>query len=147
MNYRKSIGVCLVLCLACLSACASTSAPSDPPSVSPADPLPCNAVCVTLTDNTIESSQVTFTAGVSYSFVVRNKGKAPNNFIIQSIPQGPGGPYNQILYMVSAIPPGESWSFVFNFPITAGQTAIEFSTTLDDGSGSGVVLPVQADLG
>jgi len=147
MNYRKGIGVCLVLCLACFTACASTSAPADPPSVSPADPLACNAVCATLTDNTIESAQVTFIAGVSYSFVVTNKGKAPHNFIIQSIPQGPGGPYNEILYMMNAIPPGESRSFIFNFPITAPQTAIEFSTTLDDGSGSVVLLPVQANLG
>ena len=89
MNFRRMIGAFLVLSVACLTACASRSAPADPPHVSPRNPAACFGVCVTLTDNEIESSRVTFTVGDTSYFVVTNKGKAPTNFIIMTEPQGP----------------------------------------------------------
>jgi hypothetical protein len=78
MNYRMHIGVLLVLCLAYLTACMRGSRPPDPPHVAPPDPPACHAVCVTITDNEIASSRVTFLAGRAYSFVVTNQGKAAN---------------------------------------------------------------------
>jgi hypothetical protein len=109
----------------------------------------CNAVCVTLMDSKIESSHVTFFVGYPYNFVVTNNGKVPHDFIIKTEPQGPnpGGLYDEILYIARAIPPGASRSFVYAFPITAPQSAVEFATSLADPADAGVLLPVQVEPG
>lgn len=108
MTYRKSAGLLLALCFACLTACASRSTTAVPAHMTPTDSPACIGVCVTLTDTEIESSRVTFIAAERYDFVVTNKGKVPNTFIIKLAPPGPdvGSPYNEILFQSLEIPRG-----------------------------------------
>jgi hypothetical protein len=149
MNVRRMIGAFLFLSVTCLTACASRSVPADPPHVAPTKPAACPGVCVTLTDNKIESSRVTFNVGHAAYFVVTNKGKAPTNFVIMTEPQGPNpaGSYNRILYITSATPPGSSRSFTYAFPIIAPQSTVEFASDLVDPGDPVVQLPIQVDLG
>ena len=149
MTYRMSVSMFLVLCLACLTACASRSMPSDPAHVAPTHPSASIAVYVSLMDNKIESSLVTFYVGHPYHFAVTNRGKTPRDFLIKTEVQGPNphGPYNQLLHISSAIPPGASRSFTYIFSIIAPQSAVEFVTRLPGSGSPGPQLPVQVEQG
>lgn len=104
-------------------------------------------VQITITNTGLTSSLTTFLASTAYSFTVTNHSKNASNFIIRTHPEVPNAstkPSKQILYLLPAtqLPAGATQHFTFEFPITAIQSSLEFSTTLPGPSDTGKHLPV-----
>jgi uncharacterized cupredoxin-like copper-binding protein len=101
-----------------------------------------NQVDITLADNTIDASMITFQVGVPYTFVVTNTGRHAHNFNINP-PVSVAGSLEQALDSALLIvpqeqlSPGQTATVVFTFPDTAAGQLLEFSCLIrrhyDDG--------------
>jgi len=126
MKYRLVLGLFLVLFLLLLAACGSSTTPSS--GQGQATPSGSQTVQVTLSDNKVESSLTTFTAGMPYHFVVTNSGQVAHQFVM--IPMGMGMEHMSVdemhhaaLYMYDSVAPGETRMFDYTFASsTAGQS-------------------------
>ena len=139
----------IVALAACNSAGTSSNNSTAPTPVIPGS----RRVDVTITDNSITSSIRTFKTGITYTFVVTNKGHVPHDFIIKERAKGPNPgplPHDGVLYVMSStqLTPGATRSFNYVFPISAPQTDVQFTTHLAGPGGSeGPYIPVQVVLG
>ncbi|HZT99546.1 MAG TPA: hypothetical protein VFA10_07800 [Ktedonobacteraceae bacterium] len=139
----------MVVLTACGSAGTSSNNSTAPTPITSGS----HQVQVTVTDNKITSSVTTFKTGITYDFVVTNKGHAPHDFIIKERAKGsnPGPlPHDGVLYVMSStqLTAGATRSFNYVFPITAPQTDIQFTTHLAGPGGSeGPYIPIQVVLG
>jgi uncharacterized cupredoxin-like copper-binding protein len=110
-------------------------------------------VQVTVTDNKITSSITTFKTGITYDFVVTNKVHAPHDFIIKERAKGPNPgtlPHDGVLYIMNStqLTPGTTRSFNYEFPISAPQTNVQFTTHLaGPGGAAAPTIPVQVVAG
>lgn len=143
----------LALTLAACASPASTQPPAvEPPATdAPAQPvatetLPAsggaNEVVITLADNTLESSQTSFQAGVVYTFVITNNGSRKHNFNINpptSVAGSLDAALAQALLIVTRdhLGPGQTYSVEFTFPASAIGQPLELSCLIqrhyDDG--------------
>ncbi len=156
MKQRIIAGMLMVMCMTLivtLTACSSgggLSNGSPTPTAVPASP---HKVLVTVTDSSITSSITTFMSGTSYDFVVTNKGHSPHDFLIKERPKGSmtgPPPHDGVLYIVNStqLKPGATRSFNFEFPISAPQSDVQFTTHLAGPSGGPTVqIPVQVKQG
>src|SRR6266705_3872314 len=82
MKYRLILGLFLVPFILLLAACGSSTTPSgsQPGQTTPSGS---QVVQVTLSDNTIDSSLTTFTAGMPFHFVVTNTGHVAHQFVMK----------------------------------------------------------------
>lgn len=105
-------------------------------------------VHVTLTDSSIQTSRNSFYVGTPYTFVVTNKGSYPQNFIIRQRVSGPTTapqPKEGILYIVDApkLKPGTTQTFTYQFPLSAEQTQLQFTTHLVDSRAAENHIPIK----
>jgi len=127
---RFILGFFLIMFILVLVACGSSSTPSSSQQ-GQTTPSGSQTVQVTLSDNKVESSLTTFTAGMPYHFVVTNMGQVAHQFVM--IPMGMGMEHLSVaemhhaaLYMYDSVAPGETRMFDYTFaPSTAGQS-LEF---------------------
>jgi len=82
MKYRLVLGLFLVPFMLILAACGSSTTPSGTQQ-SQTTPSGSQAVQVTLSDNKIDSSLTTFSAGMPYHFVVTNTGQVAHQFVMK----------------------------------------------------------------
>jgi uncharacterized cupredoxin-like copper-binding protein len=157
MKIRIAFGLCLILLLALLSACGgstNSSTATSNPSHSSSAPPSARAVNVTITDSSVQSSVTTFVAAEPYTFVVKNTGKHPHDFIIRQRPGQPGqAPQNEqgILFVLNQLPPGSSRTFTYTFPIATAQsgvpqgnsTSIQLASQLAGPGGHEIAIPVR----
>ncbi|MBV6396977.1 MAG: hypothetical protein HFACDABA_02581 [Anaerolineales bacterium] len=101
-----------------------------------------NEVIITLADNTLESSQTSFQAGVVYTFVITNNGSRKHNFNINpptSVAGSLDAALAQALLIVTRehLGPGQTYSVDFTFPASAIGQPLELSCLIqrhyDDG--------------
>ena len=88
-------------------------------------------VIIQLGDNTIDSSQTTFKAGVLYRFHITNYGERPHDFYINepvSIKGSYLGAMNGAMLSVAKINPGQTVTVEFTFPTNATRKQWEFSS-------------------
>jgi len=111
---------------------AATEAPtqSGPEEVGPVDNG--TQVNITLADNTIDSSQTEFQAGVPYTFVIKNTGRHAHNFIINppvSIAGSLEAALSGALLAVpqEQLPVGATVTVEYTFPDSAAGQLLEFS--------------------
>ncbi len=145
MKYRLVLGLLLVPFLLLLVACGSSTTPSgsQPGQTTPSGS---QAVQVILSDNTINSSLTTFTAGMPYHFVVTNTGQVAHQFVM--IPMGMGMEHMSVdemhhaaLYMYDSVAPGETRMFDYTFaPSSAGQS-FQFACGTQGHYEAGMQLP------
>ena len=127
MKYRLVLGLFLVPFLLLLAACGSSTTPSGskPGQTTPSES---QTVQVTLSDNKVESSLTTFTAGMPYHFVVMNTGQVAHQFVMK--PMGMDMEHMSVdemhhaaLFMYDSVAPGETRMFDYTFaPSAAGQS-------------------------
>jgi uncharacterized cupredoxin-like copper-binding protein len=130
-----------------LSGCGSSAAAQAQPAVQSADLTPMRPQTVTnpealigngseiviaLGDNTIDSSQTTFKAGVPYTFVITNSGTRAHQFNINEPVEVKGSFQGAISGALLTVPkdqldPGQSVTLEFTFPASAAKKAWEFS--------------------
>ncbi len=106
-----------------------------------------NEVVITLADNTIEASQTSFQAGVTYTFVITNNGQRLHNFNINP-PIAVAGSLDaalaQALLVVNKedIEPGETHRVDFTFPASAVGGTLEFSCLIQRHYDTGMILAI-----
>lgn len=106
-----------------------------------------NQVNVSLSDFKIQSSQTTFTAGITYHFVVVNNGHTNHEFMIMPPMSGQmdmGKMDQMALYHIdeSELPPGSSKSFEFTFPSSEVRKPLELSCHLPGHYEAGMHLEI-----
>ncbi|SRR5579884_1720 len=95
-----------------------------------------NAVQVTETDFKIASSVTSFSPGVTYHFVITNKGQTSHEFMIMPKSEGSmsGMPMSNMdkmaLASIDSIAPGETKTLDYTFPATAANSHPEFACYL-----------------
>jgi uncharacterized cupredoxin-like copper-binding protein len=127
MKYRLVLGLFVVPFILILAACGSSTTPSGTQQ-SQTTPSGSQVVQVTLSDNTIDSSLTTFTAGMPYHFVVTNTGHVAHQFVMK--PMGVDMEHMSVdemhhaaLFMYDSVAPGETRTFDYTFaPSAAGQS-------------------------
>ncbi len=145
MKYRFILGSFLVMFMLILAACGSNTTPSGSQQ-GQITPTASQTVQVTLSDNKVDSSLTTFTAGMPYHFVVTNTGQVAHQFVM--IPMGMGMEHMSVddmhhaaLYMYDSVAPGEIRTFDYTFaPSTAGQS-FEFACGTQGHYEAGMQLP------
>ena len=106
-----------------------------------------NEVVITLADNTITTSQTTFQAGVTYTFVITNNGHRLHNFNINP-PISAAGSLDaalaQALLTVTKenIEPGETFRVDFTFPASAVGQQLEFSCLIQRHYDDGMIVAI-----
>src|SRR6266566_4580651 len=127
MKYRLVLGLFLVPFALLMAACGNSAAPSGSQQTQ-TTPAGSQVVQVTLSDNKVESSLTTFTAGMPYHFVVMNTGHIAHQFSM--IPMGMSMEHMSVdqmhhasLFMYDTVAPGETRMFDYTFaPSAAGQS-------------------------
>ena len=135
----------VVLIMLFVAACGNstpiaTQAPAQPaateaPSQSGATEAPAtsgNQVTITLADNTIDASQITFQVGVPYTFVITNSGRHAHNFNINPPVSVTGSLEEALNKALLAVPQeqlgvGATATAEFTFPDSAAGQLLEFS--------------------
>ncbi len=145
MKYRYIFGLLLVPFMLILAACGGSTTPSgsQPVRSTPSGP---QVVHVTLSDNKVESSLTTFTAGMPYHFVVKNTGQLAHQCAMT--PMGMAREHMSVdemhhsaLLMYDSVAPGETRTFDYTFsPSSAGQN-FEFACGTQGHYGAGMQLP------
>ncbi len=153
MKKRIIMALLLFGALLLLAACGSqaNATPGTTQSTPPAAPG-AQAVHVVIKDGDITSSMKNFRAGVPYTFVVVNQGKTSHNFIIWKRVSGPASTqpaHSGILYIVPAtqLPPGKTRTFSYQFPLSAIQGSLQFTTHLSGTEPEGPHIPVNVTKG
>ena len=144
MKYRLVLGLFLVLFLLLLAACGSSTTPSS--GQGQATPSGSQTVQVTLSDNKVESSLTTFTAGMPYHFVVMNTGQVAHQFAMT--PMGMDMEHMSVnemhhsaLYMYDSVAPGETKTFDYTFAMSSAGQSFEFACGTQGHYGAGMQLP------
>ena len=146
MKYRLVLGLFLVPFLLLLAACGSSTTPSGSQS-GQTTPSGSQTVHVTLSDNNVESSLTTFTAGMHYHFVVTNMGHVAHQFAM--MPMGMDMEHMSVaemhhaaLYMYDSVAPGETRTFDYTFASSMmGGQRFEFACGMQGHYGAGMQLP------
>ena len=104
-------------------------------------------VDVTLADNTIQSSQTTFQAGVPYTFIVVNSGRHAHDFNIAppvSLAGSLSAALSQALVSVSRdqLQVGETATVEYTFPDSAVDQKLEFSCLIPMHYEDGMLLAI-----
>ncbi len=137
MKYRLVLGLFLVPFLLFLAACGSSTTPSGS-RPSQTTPSGSQTVQVTLSDNKVESSVSTFTAGMHYHFVVTNTGHVAHQFVM--MPMGMDMEHMSVdemhhaaLYMYDTVAPGETRTFDYTFasPMMGGSALCSLAALRD----------------
>ncbi len=155
MKHRMIMGVMLLGALLWLAACGSQTNTSQGTTSSAPTTVPgARAVHVVIQDGTITSSMKNFNAGIPYTFTVVNQGKTSHNFIILKRISGAAAttppPNSGILYIVPAtqLTPGTTRTFSYQFPLSAEQGSLQFTTHLaGPGGPEGAHIPVNVTKG
>jgi len=133
--FLQIMGKALVLVLAlvivsCAGASIATHSTPTPPQISPTSgPIEETAapgsvkVNVTLVEFRIHSSVTVFHAGITYYFVIANRGHDFHEFMIMpdkpdGTPLSPDEQYKKMLIELEPIMPGTTWTTNFTFPTT-----------------------------
>ncbi len=147
MKYRLVLGLFLVPFLVLLVACGSSTAPSGS-QPGQASPTEVQTVNVTLFDDHMNSSMMSFAAGTPYHFVVTNNGHQPYAFAMMS--QGREQEMEHMsmaerqqasLYMINTIAPGHTMSFDYTFGSSMMGQHLEFACYVQDGNQVHTRLP------
>ncbi len=145
MKYRLVLGLFLVSFILILVACGSSTTPSgsQPGQTTPSGS---QTVQVTLSNNKVDSSLTTFTAGMPYHFVVTNTGQVAHQFVM--IPMGMGMEHMSVdeihhaaLYMYDSVAPGETRTFDYTFASSMMGQSFEFACGTQGHYGAGMQLP------
>jgi uncharacterized cupredoxin-like copper-binding protein len=145
MKYRLVLGLLLVSFILILVACGSSTTPSgsQPGQTTPSGS---QTVQVTLSDNKVDSSLTTFTAGMPYHFVVTNTGQVAHQFVM--IPMEMGMEHMSVdeihhaaLYMYDSVAPGETRTFDYTFASSMMGQSFEFACGTQGHYGAGMQLP------
>lgn len=104
-------------------------------------------VDITLADNTIESSLITFQVGVPYTFVISNIGRHPHNFNINapvSVTGSLEAAFSGALLSVDQeqLSPGASVTMEFTFPESAAGQLLEFPCLIRKHYEDGMLLAI-----
>ena len=146
------VGIMILVTACGGSAPAATQAPTQPAATeAPAQPAATEApvssgapttVDVTLTDNKIESSLISFQVGVPYTFVITNAGNRGHNFNISTPVSVVGSLQDALKTALLAVDQdqlgaGASVTVEYTFPDSAAGANLEFSCLIrrhyDDG--------------
>ena len=145
VKYRFVVGFFLVTFMLVLAACGSsaTTSGSQQGQITPSGS---QTVQVTLSDNKVNSSLTTFTAGMPYHFVVTNTGQVAHQFVM--IPMGMGMEHMSVdemhhsaLYMYDSVAPGESRMFDYTFAQSAAGQSLQFACGTQGHYAAGMQLP------
>ena len=145
MKYQLVLGLFLVSFILILAACGSSTTPSgsQPGQTTPSGS---QTVQVTLSDNKVDSSLTTFTAGMPYHFIVTNSGQVTHQFVM--IPMGMGMEHMSVddmhhaaLYMYDSVAPGETRMFDYTFAMSTAGQSLEFACGTQGHYASGMQLP------
>lgn len=142
MKYRLVLGLFLVPFLA---TCGSSTTPSGS-QPGQATPSGSQTVQVTLSDNKVESSLTTFTAGMSYHFVVTNTGQVAHQFAMMPMGMDMGHMsvdemHHAALFMYDSVAPGETKTFDYTFAMSSTGQSLEFACGTQGHYGAGMQLP------
>jgi uncharacterized cupredoxin-like copper-binding protein len=144
MKYRLVSGLFLVPFLLILAACGSSTTPSS--GQGQATPSGSQTVQVTLSDNKVESSLTTLTAGMPYHFVVTNMGQVAHQFAMT--PMGMDMEHMTVdemhhsaLFMYDRVAPGETRTFDHTFAMSSAGQRFEFACGTQGHYGAGMQLP------
>src|SRR5215470_13794888 len=127
MKYRMIVTFFLLPFLLLLAACGSSTTPSGSQQAQTST-TGSQTVNVTLSDNKVDSSITTFTAGMPYHFVIMNAGHMPHQFVMIPMGMNMGSMsadqmHHAALYMYDSVAPGETRMFDYTFaPSSAGQS-------------------------
>ncbi len=145
MKYRLVLGLFLVPFVLLLAACGNSGASSGSQQTQ-TTPAGSRVVQVTLSDNKVESSLTTFTAGMPYHFVVSNTGHVAHQFVM--IPMGMSMEHMSIdqmhhasLFMYDSVAPGETRTFDYTFASSSARQSFEFACGTQGRYGAGMQLP------
>src|SRR6266567_695463 len=129
MKYRLVLGLFLVPFVLLMAACGNSAAPSD---------------------NKVQSSLTTFTAGMPYHFVVSNTGHVAHQFVM--IPMGMSMEHMSIdqmhhasLFMYDSVAPGETRTFDYTFASSSARQSFEFACGTQGRYGAGMQLPFRVN--
>jgi uncharacterized cupredoxin-like copper-binding protein len=117
---------------------------------SPGQPGSATDVKVTLTDFGVVSSSTEFTAGIPYTFTIRNEGQVPHEFMfIPPVMTGMAdmhgeATHNTALIEVeeSELPPGGMYILSYTFPQSAAGTELEIACHTPGHYEAGMRLPI-----
>ncbi len=145
LNYRFVVGFFLVMFMLILAACGSSTTPSGTQQ-GQTTPSGSQTVQVTLSDNKIDSSLTTFTAGMPYHFVVTNTGHVAHQFAMN--PMGMDMEHMSVdemhhaaLYMYDSVAPGETRMFDYTFASSTAGQSLEFVCGTQGHYAAGMQLP------
>jgi len=145
MKYRLVLGLFLVPFLLLLAACGSSTTPSGS-KPDQTTPLKSQTMQVTLSDNKVESSSTTFTAGMPYHFVVTNMGHVAHQFAM--MPMGMNMEHMSVdemhrsaLFMYDSVAPGETRTFDYTFASSSAGQSFEFACGTQGHYGAGMQVP------
>ncbi len=145
MKYRFVSGIFLVSFILVLAACGGSTTPSGSQQ-GQTIPTGTQGVQVTLSDNKVDSSLTTFTAGVPYHFVITNTGQVAHQFVM--IPMGMGMEHmsademhHSALYMYDSVVPGESRMFDYTFAASTAGQSFQFACGTQGHYAAGMQLP------
>ena len=145
MKYRLVLGLFLVPFLLFLAACGSSTAPSGstPNQTTPSGP---QTMQVTLSDNKVEASSTTFTAGMPYHVVVKNMGHVAHQFAM--MPMGMNMEHMSVdemhhsaLFMYDIVAPGKTRTFNYTFASSSAGQSFEFVCGTQGRYGAGMQVP------
>jgi uncharacterized cupredoxin-like copper-binding protein len=136
-HYTRVFVVFLVL-TATLSACSAQGPDSS------------TEVRVTLTDFGVVSSSTQFTAGIPYTFTIKNEGQVPHEFMfVPPVMTGMAdmhgeATHNTALIEVeeSELPPGATYILSYTFPQSASGTDLEIACHTPGHYEAGMRLPI-----
>ncbi len=144
MKYRLHLGLFLLPFLLLLAACGGSTTPSSPQGQ--ATPSGSQTVQVTLSDNKVESSLTTFTAGMPYHFVITNTGQVAHQFAM--MPRGMDMEHMSVdqmhhsaLFMYDSVVPGETRAFDYTFAMSSAAQRFEFVCGTQGRYGAGMQFP------
>jgi uncharacterized cupredoxin-like copper-binding protein len=145
VKYHFVTGIFLVSFILVLAACGSNTAPSGSQQ-GQTTPSGTQTVQVTLSDNKVDSSLTTFTAGMPYHFVITNTGQVAHQFVM--IPMGMGMEHMSVdemhhaaLYMYDSVAPGESRMFDYTFAASTAGQSLQFACGNKGHYAAGMQLP------
>jgi len=127
---------------------AATEAPATQSSPAETSPVSNSTqVDITLADNTIESSLITFQVGVPYTFVITNTGRHAHNFNVNvpvSVTGSLEAAFSGALLAVeqNQLGAGASVTVEFTFPDSAAGQLLEFSCLIRRHYEDGMLLPI-----
>ena len=131
MKNRLVLGLFVVPFMLILAACGSSTTPSGTQQ-GQTTPSGSQTVQVTLSDNKIDSSLTTFSAGMPYHFVVTNTGQVAHQFVMK--PMGMDMEHMSVdemhhaaLFMYDSVAPGETRTFDYTFAQSAAGQSFQFA--------------------